>query len=142
MWVIVHALSGLALGALVPLGILLTIICALFLHLLLDLVPHWDYTRDRRRVQWALLDVAVSIACISSLLLVLDLPGRALVAAIVSAAPDLDVFDALLPGAKRRRFFPSHWQGFPHGRAGPVLGVLTQLLVALGALALLILSAE
>ena len=142
MWVIVHALSGLALGALVPLGIVLTILCALFLHLLLDLVPHWDYTQDRRRTQWALLDVAVSIACVLALFLLLDLPGRALVAAIVSAAPDMDVFDALLPGAKHRRLFPSHWQGFPHGRTGPVVGVLTQLLVALGAIVLVIVSAE
>lgn len=141
MWVIVHALSGLALGALVPLGIVLTVLCALFLHLLLDLVPHWDYTRDRRRTLWALLDVTVSVAAVVALFLLLDLPGRALAAAIVSAAPDLDVFDALLPGAKRRRWFPSHWKGFPHGRAGPSAGMTVQLLLVLGTVVLLLVSA-
>jgi hypothetical protein len=141
MWVVVHALSGLALGALVPLGIVLTVVCALFLHLLLDLVPHWDYTRDRRRTLWALLDVTVSVAAVLALFLLLDLPGRALVAAIASAAPDLDVFDALLPGAKRRRWFPSHWQGFPHGTASPLPGIAVQLVLVVGTVILLLVSA-
>ena len=138
MWVIVHALSGLALGALVPLGNVLIIVSALFLHLLLDLVPHWDYTRDRRRAVWASLDVVSAIISVLVLFLVLELPSKALLAAVVSAAPDLDVFDALLPGSRRRRWFPSHWRVFPHGTAGPMPGILTQLLVVLGAIFLLI----
>jgi hypothetical protein len=139
MWVIVHALSGLALGALVPLGIVLVIVCALVLHLLLDVVPHWDYTRDRRRALWALLDVAISAVAVPALFLLLDLPNRALLSAFVSAAPDLDVLDSLLPGSKHRRWFPSHWGTFPHGSAGPPLGILTQLLVVLGAVVPLLL---
>jgi hypothetical protein len=47
----------------------------------------------------------------------------------VSALPDLDVFDAVLPGAGRRRWFPSHWRVFPHGRARAAIGVPVQLLV-------------
>jgi hypothetical protein len=138
MWVIVHALSGLALGVLVPWGIVLTIACALLLHLLLDLVPHWDYTRDRRRALWASLDVTFSIISVLLLFLVLELPLKALLAALASAAPDLDVLDALLPGSRRRRWFPSHWRKFPHGSAGPLPGILTQLFVVLGAVVLLI----
>jgi len=142
MWVSVHALSGLTLGALAPLGMVLTVVCALVLHLLLDLVPHWDYTGHRLRTLWAFLDVAVSIAAVVTLALVLDLPGRAVVAATVSALPDLDVFDAVLPGSKHRRWFPSHWRGFPHGRASPLVGILLQAVVALGAIVILVVSAE
>lgn len=142
MWVSVHALSGLTLGALAPLGVVLTVVCALILHLLLDLVPHWDYTRHRRRTLWALLDVAVSIALVLALSLLLHLPGRAVLAAIVSALPDIDVFDAVLPGSKHRRWFPSHWQGFPHGRAGPLVGIFLQSFIALGAIIMVIVTAE
>lgn len=132
MWVSVHALSGLALGTLAPLGPALTVVCALGLHLLLDLVPHWDYTRDRRRFLWASLDVGVAVAAVVVPALLLDLPLRAVIAAVVSALPDLDVFDAVLPGPVRHRWFPSHWDRFPHGRARPALGVSVQALVALG----------
>jgi hypothetical protein len=142
MWVIVHALSGLALGALIPLEIALTVVCALVLHLLLDLVPHWDYTGDRRRILWASLDVGAATASVLALLLVLDRPGRALAAALVSAAPDLDVFDALLPSAWRRRWFPSHWRMFPHGRSRPMAGVTVQVALSLGMIALLLVLAR
>jgi hypothetical protein len=131
MWVSVHALSGLAVGTLVPVGIVLTLLCALLLHLLLDLVPHWDYTRHHRRVLWASLDVAFAGAAVIAATLLLDLPARAVLAAAVSALPDLDVFDAVLPGPARHRWFPSHWDRFPHGRARPALGVAVQALVAL-----------
>ncbi|MFH0917116.1 MAG: hypothetical protein V1912_11820 [bacterium] len=132
MWVCVHALSGLSLGTLAPLGVALTVICALALHLLLDLVPHWDYTRHRHRTLWASLDVAVSIAAVAALALLLDLPSRAVLAAVVSSLPDLDVFDAVLPGAARRRLFPSHWRSFPHGEAHPAFGIPVQVVVAFG----------
>jgi len=140
MWVSVHALSGLTLGALAPVGVLLTLVCALVLHLLLDLVPHWDYTGHRLRTMWAVLDVAISIAAVVALVLMLDLTGKAVTAAIVSALPDLDVFDAVLPCSKHRRWFPSHWRRFPHGRARPATGILVQLFVALGAIASLIVA--
>lgn len=140
MWVSVHALSGLALGTLVPLGMVLIVLCSLALHLLLDLVPHWDYTRHRRRTLWATADVAFSIGAVVALTLLLDLPLRAAVAAIVSALPDLDVLDAILPGPARRRWFPSHWQRFPHGEARAVVGIPVQAIVALGSLGAVVLS--
>lgn len=134
MWVTVHAFSGLALGTLAPLGVVLTIVCALILHLVLDLVPHWDYTRDRRRILWAALDVGFAAAVVIALALALDLPRVAILAAVVSALPDLDVFDAVLPGPARHRWFPSHWRRFPHGHARPPFGVSIQAVVALGSL--------
>lgn len=135
MWVVVHALSGLALGVLLPLGGAPLLGTALLLHLVLDLVPHWDYTRDRRRRLWAAADVLLAGATVAGLTLFLDLRGDAVLAALVSALPDLDVVDALFPGPRHRRLFPSHWESFPHGQAAPGLGVSTQLIVGLGSLA-------
>jgi len=135
MWVCVHALSGLSLGALAPLGMALTVVGALALHLLLDLVPHWDYTRDRRRLVWAAADVAVAAAAVAALVVLLNLPARAVAAAAVSALPDLDVFDALLQRPRRHRLFPSHWRAFPHGEARPLTGVPVQAVVAFASVA-------
>jgi hypothetical protein len=130
----VHASSGLAVGTAAPLGYGLTILCALVLHLLLDLVPHWDYSHRPRRLWWASMDVLLAIAVVAGFTLTLGLSGRAVVAAMVSALPDLDVFDAVLPGGGRRRWFPSHWRVFPHGRARAVVGVPVQVLVLAGSL--------
>ena len=115
-------------------------LCSLALHLLLDLVPHWDYTRHHLRTLWAVTDVVLSIAAVVTLTLLLDLPLRAAVAAIVSALPDLDVFDAVLPGPARRRWFPSHWQRFPHGEARAAVGIPVQAIVALGSLGAVVVS--
>jgi hypothetical protein len=135
MWVIVHAFSGLALGVAAPLGIALLVPTALLLHLLLDLVPHWDYTRDRRRAWWAALDVTVAAAVVAAAVAVLDLSSRAVIAAVVSALPDLDVLDALFPGPAHRRLFPSHWARFPHGECGLGPGIASQVCVVLISLA-------
>ena len=108
------------------------VLCSLALHLLLDLVPHWDYTRRRRRTLWAAAHVAFSVVAVVVLTLAFDLPSRAAVAAIVSALPDLDVFDAVLPGPTRRRWFPSHWRRFPHGEARAEAGIPLQAIIALG----------
>ncbi|NLT35489.1 MAG: hypothetical protein GXX83_06290 [Gaiellales bacterium] len=131
MWVIVHTCSGLALGVLLggwPLWILLP--AALVLHALLDLVPHWDYTAQRRRVLWAALDLAASLMVVSAAIWLYHLPTAAWLAAIVSAAPDLDVLDALLPGTRRVRLFPSHFARYPHGKAAMAPGIAVQGVVA------------
>jgi hypothetical protein len=140
MWVTVHALSGLALGTAAPLGMAWIVLCSLALHLLLDLVPHWDYTRHHLRTLWAVTDVVLSIAAVVTLTLALDLPPRAFVAAIVSALPDLDVFDAVLPGPARRRWFPSHWRRFPHGEVRAEVGIPLQAIIALGCIGGLIVT--
>jgi hypothetical protein len=136
MWVVVHALSGLALGVAAPLALGLVVVCSLALHLLLDLVPHWDYTAQRHALRWALADVLAAIAGVVVLSLVFDPPGRAVVSAVVSALPDLDVFDAVMPGRRRRRWFPSHWQRFPHGQTRAAWGVPIQGAVVAASMAL------
>ena len=130
MWVVVHALSGLALGTLSPLGLGPTVVGAIVLHVLLDLIPHWDYTSQHRRLVWAGLDLGTAVVVFVAVGLALDIPAGAFVVGVVSALPDLDVFDAVLPGTQRRRWFPSHWRRFPHGQSGPGLGIPIQAVVA------------
>jgi hypothetical protein len=110
-------------------GLGFIILLSLLLHLLLDLVPHWDYTGQRRAGIWALADVLAAIVVVVVLALIVQHPSRAIVAAVASAVPDLDVLDAVLSGGTRRRWFPSHWRSFPHGKAGAAWGVPTQVAV-------------
>lgn len=141
MWVIVHTMSGMALGA--ALGSRQTgapwwaiVLVALVAHALLDIVPHWDYTRQPRLWLWALGDTGASALVLLAAWQVFDVPWYALLGAVVSAAPDLDVLDAVLPIKRHRRLFPSHWKPYPHGRAGPVGGNLVQLAVVAASVAL------
>lgn len=140
MWVAVHAFSGLALGTLSPVGLGLTVVGALILHILLDLIPHWDYTGQRRRLLWASLDVGTAVVAFVATGLALEIPVGAFVVGVVSALPDLDVFDAVLPGQGHRRWFPSHWSIFPHGHASPLVGILVQAVVAVGSLVLVVIA--
>lgn len=137
MWVIVHTLSGAALGAMVPLPTWALVPLALLLHLGLDVVPHWDYTGVRRWAVWAYLDVAASILALLALALA-GAPLAVLLSAVVSAIPDLDLLDLFSPGWGRRRWFPSHWPRFPHGRCGPAWGVAIMVVVMLTSLAALL----
>ena len=56
-------------------------------------------------------------------------------AAVVSALPDLDVIQAVLPLRRDRALFPSHWQAFPHGACGPGVGIAVQAVVVAVSLA-------
>ena len=145
MWVIVHALSGMALGAALGSGPLdapvwTIVLAALAAHALLDIVPHWDYTRRPRVWAWALGDVTAAAVVLGLAWLALDLPSYVLWAGIVSAAPDLDVLDAVLPLKKHRRLFPSHWRPYPHGRTGPLPGTLIQGAVVAGSVLVMLLA--
>jgi len=135
MWVIVHAASGLALGTLLHAPLWVVVPAALALHVLLDLVPHWDYTSSSRRLLWAALDVGGAIVLVVAVWKGVGLPTRALVAAMVSALPDLDVIQAVLPLRRDRAFFPSHWRSFPHGACGPGWGIAVQAAVVVLSLA-------
>jgi hypothetical protein len=115
------------------------VLAALAAHALLDIVPHWDYTRRPRVWAWALGDVTAAALVLGLAWLVLDMPGYVVWAGIVSAAPDLDVLDAVLPLKKHRRLFPSHWRPYPHGRTGPFLGTLIQGAVVAGSVLVMLL---
>lgn len=144
MWVIVHALSGMALGAALGSGpveapVWVIVLAALAAHALLDIVPHWDYTRRPRVWAWALSDVMAATLALGFAWLVFDLPGYVLWAGIVSAAPDLDVLDVVLPLKTHRRLFPSHWRPYPHGKAGPLPGMVIQGAVIAGSVVVMLL---
>lgn len=127
MWVVVHVCTGLALGALLPAPLLVLIPAALVLHVLLDVVPHWDYTKSRRRRLWAALDVGGAVVLTVGLWAAVDLPAAVVITGWVSGLPDLDVVNEVLPVSAHRRFFPSHWRSFPHGRCRAGWGIPLQL---------------
>ena len=68
MWVIVHTYVGLALASLLHLPFWQMMLVVLASHVLLDLVPHWDYTADRERLLWASVDVLAALATVIALL--------------------------------------------------------------------------
>lgn len=133
MWVIVHVFSGLALGAALggrghdpTMSLLALLPLALAAHALLDLVPHWDYTRSRLRVLWAVVDVVTSGALVIAAWWSGALPGWLVLVGVVSALPDLDVLDAVFPVQRGKRWFPSHWRRFPHGHCRAAWGIPIQ----------------
>jgi hypothetical protein len=141
VWVITHTLTGLALGAVLagraaPLWVIVA--AAVLMHVLLDLVPHWDYVYTRNRAIWAVADVTASVAVLVSVRLVAGAEWAVVIAGIVSAVPDLDVLNALWPTKRRIRLFPSHWSGFPHGTAPPVAGTVVQAVFAVASIAILV----
>lgn len=132
MWVTTHLLTGAALAKYVSPGAAPW--AGMGSHVLLDAVPHWDYTRDSRRRYWAALDVATSTAAVLTLLGTGRINKAQAVGGVAAAFPDLDVLGAVLPLAPMPRLFPSHRRGFPHGRAGMSKGILVQLGLAVLAL--------
>ncbi len=145
MWVFVHMCSGLAVGALLGgrassprFSLVLLLALSLVAHALLDLVPHWDYTRTRHRAICAVLDVAGAAVLAAAFWTTGVAPGWLVIVGAVSALPDLDVLDAVLPIHTKGRVFPSHWRRFPHGRCRAGWGIPIQAcVVALSMAALL-----
>lgn len=134
MWVITHTLSGMALGIVLGgrgVSWWAIVAAALLFHIVLDLVPHWDYVRTDRSALWAVADVAGALAVLVGARLVGGFEWTVVIAGAVSALPDIDILNALWPSKKRIRLFPSHWSGFPHGSAPPLPGILVQVLVAI-----------
>jgi hypothetical protein len=138
MWVIVHMLTGMAVGAVIPGGFWLGIAAAVVFHLLLDLVPHWDYTRTRKWLLFGSADVIAAAVVAFVGYRYLGFSARIVLCGLASAAPDLDLLNAMIPHRRRTRWFPSHWSGFPHGKAPPVPGIAIQALISATAIALLV----
>lgn len=129
MWVITHTLTGMAIGAVLGergAPAWAVVAAALLLHVLLDMVPHWDYVYTGRRAVWAAADVGAAVAAFLWAATLGDASWAVLLAGAVSALPDLDVLNALWPGERGVRLFPSHWSGFPHGSAAPIPGTIIQ----------------
>jgi hypothetical protein len=126
VWVVVHTYVGLAVAATLPLPYWQLVLIVVASHILLDLVPHWDYTVDDRFVLWGWLDF---LAALATCLALLFLGGWSLPLVLlgpISGAPDFDVLVRALRGRRGRAWFPSHWERFPHGRCGPRTGIALQ----------------
>jgi hypothetical protein len=128
LWVIVHTYVGIAIASVLHLPFWLVALIVLASHVLLDLIPHWDYTASRDRMLWGWFDFLGALATLI-VLLVLGMPFALVVMGPISGAPDFDVLANTMWGREDRRLFPSHWRRFPHGRCGPALGVPLQLAI-------------
>ncbi len=128
MWVVVHTYVGLAIASLLHLPFWLVTLIVLASHVLLDLVPHWDYTVGGRRTLWAGADVLAALATVIALLAA-GMPVAVVVMGPISTAPDFDVVGSALWDRDSRHVFPSHWRRFPHGRCGPAPGITLPLAI-------------
>ncbi len=126
MWVTTHVLAGLGIAAALGGPWWLILVLVLLAHVLMDLIPHWDYTISRRPVLYGWLDFIASLALFLTAWLLLGYPWWIALIGLVSGAPDLDVLVAMVRGTDARKYFPSHWERFPHGRSGPGWGVSIQ----------------
>jgi hypothetical protein len=132
VWVVVHLYVGLAIGVLVPWPYWALVVLAVGSHVLMDLIPHWDYTRSRRRVLWGLCDFSAGLVTLIVGYLAFHLPLGALALGVIAAAPDFDVLFNAMRGRAGDYWFPSHWQRFPHGQCSPLPGVAVQAVVVAG----------
>ena len=136
MWVVVHLYAGLGLG-LLPLPYWTLVLVVLASHLLLDFVPHWDYTNTSHFVRWGALDFGASLLTVVVGYVALGAPLRLLALGILAAAPDFDVLVRSLRHDRGEYWWPGHRSSFPHGRVAPLPGIATQaVVVAAAALAL------
>jgi hypothetical protein len=127
VWVIVHVYMGLAIAAVTPAPRWAIALIVVASHVLIDLVPHWDYTFTRKIVLWGSADFLASLASLIVFFVVLDAPLWMLAMGILSGAPDFDVLVSGLRGDDARHWFPSHWRRFPHGQCAALPGVTIQL---------------
>ena len=137
MWVIVHVFVGLAIGSAVEAPYWLLVIIVLASHVLLDLVPHWDYTVTDRQVLWGSLDFGASLLTLVLCLIFLKTPWSVLALAS-SGAPDFEVLVHTFRGHRNDYWFPSHRQRFPHGRCRPLPGITIQAAIMAAAAAVFI----
>jgi hypothetical protein len=140
MWVTTHVLAGLAIAAALGGPWWLVLLLVIVAHVLMDLVPHWDYTTSPRAAVYVWCDLAASAAAWLLAWRVAGMPFWLAAMGPVSGAPDLDVGIALVRGSGTRKYFVSHWARFPHGRSGRPFGIAVQV-VAMAASAAVVAAA-
>jgi len=129
MWVSTHVLAGLGIAAALGGPWWLLVILVLAAHVLMDLIPHWDYTISRHPVFYGGCDFIASMAAFLLAWLALGYPWWIAFMGLLSGAPDWDVLIWLARDKKGRKYFPSHTGWFPHGRSGPVWGIGIQVVI-------------
>jgi hypothetical protein len=128
MWVTTHVLAGLGLAALLGGPWWLVLVVVVLAHVLMDLIPHWDYGFSPRQVTWGVVDFCASLAAFLLAWLAIGMPLWMALMGLLSGAPDWDVLISKLRG-DTPKLFPSHWQRFPHGRAGKPFGIGVQVVI-------------
>jgi hypothetical protein len=122
VWVIVHTYVGLAIASLVHAPLWQVAVLVIASHVLLDLVPHWDYSETGHSVLWGWLDIGAALATLV-LLLATGTRWPIMVMGPMSGASDFDVLFYVVTGGRGRKWFPSHWRRFPHGHCGKKAGI-------------------
>ena len=137
MWVIVHTYVGLAIATLVHRPFWQVALLVIASHVLLDLVPHWDYTLTAHALRWGWLDFLGALATLL-VLLAAGYPWAVVLMGPISGAPDFDVLFYVVNHGRGRKWFPSHWDAFPHGRCGKTPGIVLQVAIMAVSLAIVI----
>lgn len=131
MWVTVHLYAGMAL-ALLPLPLWALVLVVLASHVVMDVIPHWDYTRTGRTLLWGSVDFAASLVTVLVGALLLGAPVQVVLLGILAAAPDFDVLAKAVRHRQDGYWFPSHWARFPHGATTPLPGIAVQAVIVIG----------
>jgi hypothetical protein len=139
MWVIVHTYVGLAIASLVHRPFWQVALLVIASHVLLDLVPHWDYGQAPHAIAWGWLDFLAALATLL-VLLAAGTPWSIVLMGPISGAPDFDVLFFVAAGGRGRKWFPSHWRSFPHGHCGKRVGIALQAAIMAVSLAIVMVA--
>jgi hypothetical protein len=129
MWVSTHVLAGLAIAAILGGPWWLVAGLVVLAHVVMDFIPHWDYSAVRYPAPYAAADFLASLTALLVCWLGLDMPFWMVFMGALSGAPDWDVLIATWRGEGARQWFPSHWRSFPHGRCGRPFGIGVQVAI-------------
>jgi hypothetical protein len=129
MWVSTHVFAGVAIAAALGGPWWLVLVFVLLAHVLMDLVPHWDYTVSRHPLFFGVCDFVAGLAAWLVCWFVLGMPFWMAFMGPVSGAPDWDVLIAEMRRKPEVHFFPSHVSSFPHGRSGRLWGISVQVAI-------------
>jgi len=138
MWVSTHVLAGLAIAAALGGPWWLVFILVILAHVLMDLIPHWDYTVSRHSLAYGVLDFVASLAAWLIAWLVLGMPFWMAFMGPISGAPDWDVLIAEIRRKPEIHYFPSHVMSFPHGKSGPLWGISVQVAIMVASVAVVL----
>jgi hypothetical protein len=139
MWVVVHTYVGLAIASLVHAPFWQVALLVIASHVVLDLVPHWDYGQTAHALAWGWVDFLAALATLLALLAT-GSPWSIVLMGPISGAPDFDVLFFLINGGRGRKWFPSHWRRFPHGHCGKTPGIALQGAIMAGSLAIVLIA--
>ena len=138
MWVSTHVLAGLAIAAALGGPWWLVFILVILAHVLMDLIPHWDYTVSRHPLAYGIVDFVASLAAWLIAWLVLGMPFWLALMGPISGAPDWDVLIAEIRRKPEIHYFPSHVKSFPHGKSGPLWGIGVQVAIMAASVAVVL----